>query len=275
MDKAEYQEALEYNTAQLGGGAITPSHVTSMTAAWQETHGLKADGKCGPLTRGSIESVTKELLNIGAPEHQPGTEFHDRRKYAAQAHGPEHEWPVTDRPISQVTGICLHQTACYMGERPQRYDNTGAHVVVTRAGKVIWLHDWNRKVAAANGWNNGTVSIEVDGLYAGVEGDPSTVWDDPSTPFKEKGMTLTPESVKALKETVRWIKSQVPGITKLVSHRQSSGSRRNDPGSAIWHDAALPLMTELNLSDGGKGFKLDNGYPIPEEWDPAKDGIKY
>jgi len=274
MNEDEYQEAVAYNTAQLAAGAITPSHVTSMTAAWQETHALEVDGKCGPTTRASIVLVTDEVANP-RPPGLPGFEFHDRRKYAAQAHGPGGVWPVTSRPLSQVTGVCLHQTACVLGERPERYDTVGAHIAITRLGKVIWLHSFDRKVMHGNGWNNGTVGIEIDGLYAGVEGDPSTVWDDPSTPVHEKGLTLLPSTITAVRDTIRWIYTQVPGLKVLVAHRQSSGSRRNDPGSAIWKGCALPMHAELGLTDGGVGFKLDNGYPIPEAWDPRCVGIKY
>src|SRR5690606_36522501 len=128
-----------------------------------------------------------------APE-LPGVEFHDRRRFAAQKH---HGYPTRARSLESVTGICLHQTACHMGERPSRYDGMGAHVGVTRQGKVIWLHDWTRRVVHGNGWNAGTVGIEIDGLYAGVEGDISTVWDDPSTKHREQPMALTAEAVEA------------------------------------------------------------------------------
>jgi hypothetical protein len=183
---------------------------------------------------------------------------------------------VTNRPIEHVTGCVLHQTACLLGERPERYDTVGAHFAVTRAGKVIWLHDFNRKVAAANGWNNGTFSVEIDGIYAGVEGDPSTVWDDPTTAIHERAMVLTPETVTAAKALIRWSKSILGArMNVLVAHRQSSGSRRDDPGSAIWQQIALPMHAELQLSDGGIGFKLDDGMPIPESWDPRCHGYRY
>jgi hypothetical protein len=161
-----------------------------------------------------------------------------------------------------------------MGERPERYDGTGCHVVVTRAGRVIWLHDWDHKVAAANGWNTGTISIEIDGLYAGVRGDASTVWDDPSTLHREQAVELTPQAVLAAQEVIRWICTQLATVKVLVAHRQSSEDRRNDPGSEIWQQIAMPMHHELNLSDGGAGFQI-GGYPIPQSWDPSRKGIRY
>lgn len=210
------------------------------------------------------------------PAQWPGVEFHDRRKYAAQSH---HGYPVRSRSIKRVQGICLHQTACLMGERPDRYDGGGAHVFLSRSGRVVWLHDWTSVVVAANGWNAGTVSVEIDGLYRGVEDDPRSVWDNPATPERETGMELTDAAVKAAIEVVRWIKADVDArggcVTKLVAHRQASAQRRSDPGEAIWKRIALPVSAELVLDDGGPGFTLGDGRAIPEEWDPARKGWRY
>lgn len=196
----------------------------------------------------------------------PGVEFHDRRKQAAQTH---HGYPTRRRLLSRVTGICLHQTGCHMGERPARYDGMGAHVGVTRAGKVIWLHDFNRRVIAANGWNDGTVSIEIDGLYAGIEGNQDTVWNDPRTPHREQGMTLTPEAAEAARQVVRWIVASVPSVRVIVAHRQASASRRSDPGEAIWRQVALTSGLET-----ANETTLGDGRAIPMEWD-ARSKARY
>jgi hypothetical protein len=197
----------------------------------------------------------------------------DLRTQASQKHD------YGKRAWTAVTGICLHQTACLLGERPARWETVGAHLGVTRGGRVIWLHDFDRLVVHGNGWNTQTVGIEIDGLYAGLEGDPRTVWDDPSTPNRERGMVLTAEAIDATTTAIRWICSEVArrggAIKALVAHRQASEDRRNDPGSAIWKAVALPLQAELELSDGGVGFKLGSGRPIPEAWDPRCIGVKY
>lgn len=186
------------------------------------------------------------------------------------------------RPWSKTTGICLHQTACVLGERAERMYNVGAHFVVTRSGVVYWLHDLNREVIHGNGWNARTVGIEVDGLYAGVEGDPRTVWDDPHTARHEVGMELTEEAAESTRQLVAWIHGEIARnggeCVALVAHRQASENRRNDPGSAIWQRVALPMKERLGLRDGGEDdphFRLSTGYPIPEAWDPTRRGIKY
>jgi N-acetyl-anhydromuramyl-L-alanine amidase AmpD len=203
----------------------------------------------------------------------------DRRKFAAQAHGPKGKWKVGRRPASKVTGICLHQTACVLGERPERWDTVGAHVGITRSGAVIWLHDFTHVVAHGNGWNKQTVGIEIDGLYAGIEGDDSTVWDDPSTRRREVGLELPEVQAEAAREAVRWIAREARDrgavVRALVAHRQSSADRRNDPGSAIWQRVALPMSVELGLSDGGPGFRIGDGMAIPEAWDVSRKGVAY
>lgn len=207
--------------------------------------------------------------------YPPPKNLVDLRKTAAQSH---HGYATRSRDWTAVTGICLHQTACVLGERDARWNSVGAHLGVMRSGRVAWLHDFNRLVIHGNGWNAKTVGIEIDGLYAGVDGDPRTVWNDPSTPYREQGQTLTTAALDATCETIRWIVSEVAKrggeVTKLVAHRQSSKDRRDDPGGAIWKGIALPMMVELGLDDGGPGFTI-GGLAIPEEWDPSRTRWRY
>jgi hypothetical protein len=190
------------------------------------------------------------------------------------------------RPWSEFTGITYHQTACDMGEREPRYYTIGAHFAVLRSGRVLWMCDPNRIVYHGNGWNARCVGIEVNGLYSGLEDDPDTAqdealkttWDDPSTPTRETPMTATPQSMVALRNLTRWLKwygaQHGAKVDFLVSHRQSSTDRRNDPGETIWQEAAVPLHAELGMSDGGVGFKI-GGYAVPAQWDTRCAGYTY
>jgi N-acetylmuramoyl-L-alanine amidase-like protein len=203
----------------------------------------------------------------------------DRRAHHVNVFRGKPYTPVK-RSWAHVTGICLHQTACNMGERVERYDAIAVHFVVLRSGRVLWMADIDEVLIHGNGWNNQCVGIEIDGLYAGLESDPlRTTWDDPTTPTREQPQQVTPEAMESARQLVRWIVAEVArnggSVHALVAHRQSSGSRENDPGEAIWKQVALPLHAELALDDGGVGFKLDDGYPIPEQWDPRCVGIKY
>lgn len=180
------------------------------------------------------------------------------------------EWP-------HVTGVCLHQTACVLGEAPHRYETLVAHIGITHGGKAVWVHDLDQVVWHGNGWNARTIGIEFDGEFAGVAGDPRTLWQPRGGHRTE--MTPSAEQIEAGKEVIRWLAAEVAAhgghVNALVAHRQASAVRRSDPGSAIWQGVALPLNAELGFTDGGRGFRLDDGYPIPAAWDPARDGIDY
>lgn len=195
----------------------------------------------------------------------PGIEFHDRRITAAQSH---HGYATRPRNVTKVTGICLHQSACYLGERPARYDSGGAHFFVTRAGRVIWLHAENRWVCAANNWNDGTISIEIDGLYAGSKS--GHVWDNPATAAHEQAMVLTPEAAAAALQLIAWLRARNPQLRVIVAHRQASADRLDDPGLEPWRDVALKcgLQTAPTTT-------LGDGKPIPEDWDPSQVGVRF
>lgn len=215
-----------------------------------------------------IQAAHKSVIGVDLPE-----QYYDCRERAMRSvdKGP--------RSWSNVRGICLHQTACVMGENAPRYDGIGAHIAITRSGKVFHMHDFNRLVWHGNGWNAQTVGVEIDGLYAGIQGDAKTVWDNPETVRHETGQDLTEAAAESARQTIRWICQEIERnggkANVLVAHRQSSDARRNDPGSEIWQRVALPMHAELGLNDGGTGFKIGTGAPIPEAWDPEKKGIRY
>lgn len=199
---------------------------------------------------------------------------------------PAVRYTPAHRTWANTRGVTLHQTACHMGERTERYDHIGAHFAVLRSGRVLWMADLDRVVIHGNGWNNQCVGIEIDGLYAGLEDDPDTAqdeslrttWDDPTTPTREQPMQVTPAAMESTRQLVRWIRRAVTRkggrLDVLCAHRQSSVDRRNDPGQAIWQQVAVPLHAELGLSDGGVGFVL-GGYPVPAAWDARCKGIAY
>lgn len=217
--------------------------------------------------------VARSLGEVQAPPN-----LIDLRKQSGKTQG-KRKIVYGSRKWSKVTGVTLHQTACYLGERPERWLNVGCHIGITRTGKILWLHDFTDLVVHGHGWNAQCVGIEIDGLYAGIQGNPRTVWDDPSTPHREQGMDIRPEQMEAVKAAIRWIGQVIAShkgkLRALVAHRQSTDDRTSDPGSGIWQAVALPLMKELGLSDGGPGFVLGNGEPIPEAWDPERTGIRY
>lgn len=211
-------------------------------------------------------ALVKRVYDASAwPIPVPGVTFYDLRREADRKHdrGP--------RPWSKITGITLHQTACDFGrERASRWSTLQAHVGVSREGWVNWVHDLERVVWHGHGFNDATVGLELEGLYAGIAGNP----DGSATPE-----TPTPELVKAAQETIRWVFATVTRhgghLRYLYAHRQSKGSRRADPGQELWQAVALPMMAELGLEDGGLGYCRGSGRPIPEAWDARHVGSAY
>jgi hypothetical protein len=110
-----------------------------------------------------------------------------------------------------------------------------------------------------------------------------------STYWRPKGskrlpLSVTKAQIEACKEAIRWIARVIEKaggrLEYCLAHRQSSGSRRGDPGEKCWKLIALPIMEELDLSDGGPDyFILDRhkkpGRPISEEWDPKYEGVSF
>lgn len=211
-----------------------------------------------------IDAISNAIRQLTRPASPPPPELLgliDRRATAlkSQEHG--------GRRWSEITGVTLHQTACVLGERPGRWDSVGAHLGVTRAGMLPWLHDFDRIVWHGNGFNRRTIGIEIDGMFPGVIGRKDTAWHG-------EMMEPTDAQIDATIRAVRWIDATVTAhggkLRYVLAHRQSSATRLPDPGEGVWKRAALPLMAELGLSDGGDGFKVDDGAPIPREWDERR-----
>jgi N-acetyl-anhydromuramyl-L-alanine amidase AmpD len=266
---------LGYDLPRWGADADLGTETVDALARFLRDHGTEVDEDAAVVTDAELALVQKVLAATKDAPMGPqlvGGRFHDLRSVASQNNlGGRRQW-------SQITGVTIHQTACVLGERPQRWATVGAHLGVTRAGQVIWMHDFEKIVWHGNGFNAYTVGIEMDGTYAGVEGDERTFWRPANEPDR-KPQTPTIELVEASKATIRWVCQEVARrggrVELLVAHRQASNERQSDPGSALWQQVAMPLHKELGLHDGGPGHKIGNGYAICEQWDPSRVGVKY
>jgi hypothetical protein len=231
-----------------------------------------------------VEAAQRELAALGyavgaadgiaGPRTLAAWEAWERAKAAGVtvrmgAHPQEHNQGA--RPWTQVTGITLHQTAVDLGERPGRWDTLRAHVGVTRGGQVLQVYGLAALVYHGNGLNGSTVGIECSGSYEGVEGQRDTWWQpkgvaEPQTP--------TPALVEAARRTVAWVVAEVAAhggqVRWIYAHRQSSGTRQSDPGSALWRAVALECGLETR-----PGFTVGTGRAIPEAWDPRQVEVDY
>lgn len=174
------------------------------------------------------------------------------------------------RRWNQIDAVCLHQTACVLGESVPRWHSIPIHFGITRRGQILFLNDLTYNLPHANGFNTRSVGLELDGSYAGIEGDKKTWWKsgnllEPQTP--------TPELIESARKAIMWIEKEIArngGKLKYVlAHRQSSMQRVSDPGSKIWKEVGVWCQDVLGLSDGGEGF-TQGGKPIPEVWDTKR-----
>jgi N-acetyl-anhydromuramyl-L-alanine amidase AmpD len=267
--------ALGYELPRWGADGDLGTETMDALARFLRDHGTAVDDDADAVSDAELAQVQRVLsatTEAPAGPQLPSGRFHDLRSVANQSNiGGRRGW-------NQITGVTLHQTACVLGERPQRWATVVAHLGVTRAGQVIWMHDFEKVVWHGNGFNNRTIGIEMDGTYAGIEGDARTFWRPKDEPDRQP-QAPTAELIEAAKATVRWICEEVARhggrVEQLVAHRQASNSRQSDPGSALWQQVAMPLHAELGLSDGGPGYCIDKGCPIPEAWDPSRVNVKY
>ena len=201
-----------------------------------------------------------------------------------EKHALDRRGRVVSRDPRKVTGITLHQTACVFGKAPGQPDRfhralgVGAHVtcfgrdrVIAVANPLLWY------VYHGNGFNSEDVGLEVEGRFAGLLDDPKTVErEDLLSSWGGTMDPVTPADVETACEALAWIVAEMKrlGCTPryLHAHRQSSDTRRSDPGEGLWKPIVSFARNELGLAtqDGRvlKTTKGKSGRPIPKEWDP-------
>ena len=203
---------------------------------------------------------------------EPGVNFVDLTGMHAGRHR------VEPRAWAAVTGITLHQTACVIGDNRDAWYNVPVHVGVTRSGSIYLLNPFDQLVWHGHGLSRADVGIEIDGYFSGVEEDPRTLWRPPQDPGR-KPLTMTDAQLQAARAAVWLIMDTVRmsggAIRHIHAHRQGSNQRQSDPGSRVWKDVGIWAQREYGLDDGGPGFTLGTGLPIPEAWDSRYAGVRY
>lgn len=197
-------------------------------------------------------------------------------------------------PVERVaTGVMLHQTAVEYGVSAaqlraaggdralalaRRALGIGAHVTLFRSREdhpplvvlgapLAWL------VWHGNRANDATIGLEVEGRYEGVEGRAGTLWSPPGS--RVTPTAPTPQDVAGWRDGLRYVvelaRAEGHPTEWLVSHRQSSATRRSDPGSWLWQTLALWAEGE-GLLELDRGRTWADGRTIPVEWDPRGVG---
>lgn len=152
---------------------------------------------------------------------------------------------ITRRDVQRVTGITLHQWGVSnVGDAAHR--KVTAHYSVGMDGTVYRVHPIETWLAASNGLNNRTVSIELSGLY----GKNSRVPD-----------AIVAGGRRAIQAAVADARAAGTEIREIWAHRQADNGRGMDPGPDAWARVAVPsgLLIQPNET-------LGDGLQIPESW---------
>jgi hypothetical protein len=164
------------------------------------------------------------------------------------------------RDPKSVHALVLHQMACCSQRKdPLRsYLRLKAHFGILPDGRILQMHPIDQLVWASNGFNANSVAVEFAGNFPDTRGQ---YWKG-----NEMGKNrLTAEQVSAGRRLIQHLVKTI-GLRQVLTHRQSSGTRENDPGPDIWYHVGQWAIDTLGLQDGGAGFKLAGGNSIPEVW---------
>ncbi len=285
-----YQVALErlgHDLPRYGADGHAGNETFNATEEFTERQGL--DDFADVIPKLTVDLV-HELGADSVPDACTRPWLHDFRDVQTDRIGRRRRW-------SEVTGITLHQTAtCFLSDLDPdeaklkralaRVAKIRAHLVVLRCGEVAFNAPLDRRMSHGHAFNRHDVGIEIDGYFAGVDGDNATFWKPKSRPDR-KPMESSPIQVKAARGGCRYIVETVAAnggeVLYIHAHRQTHRGKPSDPGELIWRDIALWCKAELGLSDegpdyyvphhkhkkpGGLSSKAGPGRPIPVQWDP-------
>lgn len=193
--------------------------------------------------------------------------------------------PVLRDP-SSVDSVVLHQCAVTYGLTSRQLRAAGGdrrlalarralrvacHALAFRDGFFVASCPLRVYVQGANGLNPRALNLEVDGLYSGLRDDPDTVPREDLQTTAGEPCEVTPAIILAGQSALRWLvlegRREGMPIDRLWAHRQSSGTRRADPGEGLWSAVAEPIAAELGLRID-YAATLGEGRPIPVAWSP-------
>lgn len=216
----------------------------------------------------------------------------DLRKQQSSKPTPKKKWAwrngkVIERDMSMVDGIVLHQTAVWYGVSNNQIRDAGGdkhkalhergHHVACHAiafegdaagidcGHAVITNPLNWYINHGNDLNARSLGIEIEGRYKGL--------------VKHGGQRPSDEVVQSARDALRFLVEEARSlgapIKYIWAHRQSSGTRRDDPGEDLWKKVALDYGVKVLGLETQPEKTWDRGYPIPVEWDPENGKGSY
>lgn len=166
--------------------------------------------------------------------------------------------PKGTRPLSAIDALILHQAGFSRGSDSTKYDKTNSHFVILPDGTLIQLHAETTLLWASNRFNSRSVAVEFIGNFPN---DHGRCW------HADAYGSHIPSQRQI--ESGRWLIGHLQitiGIRYVFAHRQAQSPRKaNCPGPHIWYNVGEWAVT-AGLSDGGTGYCLGDGDPIPDKW---------
>jgi len=218
---------------------------------------------------GVVSRITSMAAQVTTPRASLEVDFHDITNLHPR------KASKGQRPWKQITGITLHQTGIMLGNNLKRFESLRAHIGILRLDRptIVQVYPYNVLLHHGNAFNRPDVGIEINGCFEGIDGRKRTAWKGG---YKTEPHRCTDEQITATREAIRRICAEVEAhggeVLHIHAHRQTSATRRSDPGSRVWQEVGIWAQDELGLTDGGDGYTLRNGLAIPKEWDPKRTG---
>ena len=164
------------------------------------------------------------------------------------------------RDLTKVKALVLHQMACCFQRKDplKAYLRLKAHFAILPDGQILQIHPVRELIWASNGFNSGSVAVEFAGNFPNTKGK---WWEGDKFGRNQ----VTTAQIEAGRRLIRYLVGTI-GLRTILAHRQSSATRENDPGPDIWYHVGQWAVDALGLKDGGRGFKVGDGNPIPDLW---------
>lgn len=215
----------------------------------------------------------------------PKLDLRDERTFSRPKIKMAGQQPVLRDPAS-VDSVVVHQCAVTYGlsaaqlraaggDRQRalatRALNVACHALAFRDGFFVVSCPLPVYVQHGNGLNARSLGLEIDGLYSGLRDDPSTAPREDLQTTAGTPCEVTPAIILAAQSALRWLvlegRREGMPIGRLWAHRQSSATRRADPGEELWQAVAEPVAAELGLRID-YAATVGDGRPIPVAWSP-------